>query len=66
MAKPNSFADDLKQDYRKLQQNNLQLKRERQSLLEKVARMEKRANKYSVTEVGLIALQPNCYIYSRT
>ena len=48
-------SDELRQDYRKLQQDNLQLKRERQGLLEKVARLEKRlsqrASKMSASEV---------------
>ena len=49
------YSDELRQDYRKLQQDNLQLKRERQGLLEKVARLEKRlaqrASKPSASEV---------------
>lgn len=45
-------ADELKQECRKLQQDNLQLKQERQNLLEKVASLEKRlSNKKEIFEV---------------
>lgn len=50
------YADELRRDYRKLQQDNLQLKQERQHLLEKVVRLEKKASKNSPSEVVIIII----------